>query len=70
MDKKIINSERIKSVGYDQRTRLLEVEFRDGSVKQYADVSREIQRKIMSASSIGSFFADKIEEEFTAKRIR
>lgn len=70
MNRKLLNSEKIKSVGYDERTRLLEVEFRDGSVKQYANVSREIQRKMMSASSIGSFFADNIEEEFTAERIR
>jgi KTSC domain len=70
MDRKAISSEKIKSVGYDERTRTLEVEFRDGSVKQYANVSREIQRKLMSVSSIGSFFADNIEEAFTAKRIR
>ena len=70
MDRKPVNSEKIKSVGYDESTRTLEVEFRDGSVKQYANVTREIQRKLMSASSIGSFFSDNIEEEFTAKRIR
>ncbi|MGB9150283.1 MAG: KTSC domain-containing protein [Burkholderiales bacterium] len=70
MDRKPVNAEKIKAVGYDERARLLEVEFRDGSVKQYANVSREIQRKLMSASSIGSFFTDHIEEEFTAKQIR
>jgi KTSC domain len=70
MERKPINSEKIKSVGYDERNRILEIEFRDGSIKQYANVSREIQRKMMSASSIGSFFADHIEEEFSAKRVR
>ncbi len=70
MNRKPVNSEKIKAVGYDERTGTLEVEFRDGSVKQYAHVSREIQRKLMSASSIGSFFSDNIEEEFAAKRIR
>jgi hypothetical protein len=69
MDRKPVNSEKIKSISYDANTRTLEVEFRDGSVKQYANVSREIHRKLMSASSIGSFFADNIEEEFTAKRV-
>jgi KTSC domain len=70
MERKPINAEKIKSVGYDERARILEVEFRDGSVKQYANVSREIHRKLMSASSIGSFFTDNIEEDFAAKRIR
>ncbi|MEY4730795.1 MAG: hypothetical protein RL020_1953 [Pseudomonadota bacterium] len=70
MERKPVNAEKIKSVAYDEKTRTLEIEFRDGSVKQYANVSREIQRKMMSASSIGSFFANNIEEEFTAKRIR
>lgn len=70
MERKSISSEKIKSIGYDEGRRILEIEFRDGSVKQYASVSREIQRKLMSASSIASFFTDNIEEEFTAKRIR
>jgi KTSC domain len=70
MEHKPVNTEKIKSVGYDAGARMLEIEFRDGSIKQYANVSREIHRKLMSASSIGSFFADNIEEEFTVKRIR
>ncbi|MGB8338090.1 MAG: KTSC domain-containing protein [Burkholderiales bacterium] len=70
MDRKPVNTEKIKSIGYDESTRVLEVEFRDGSVKQYANVSREIQREMMSASSIGNFFADNIEEEFVVKRVR
>jgi KTSC domain len=70
MERKPISSEKIKSIGYDAGARMLEIEFRDGSVKQYANVSREIHRKLMSAGSIGSFFADNIEEEFTARRIR
>ncbi len=70
MDRKPVNAEKIKSVGYDEKTRTLEIEFRNGSVMQYANVSRELHRKMLSASSIGSFFTDNIEENFSAKRLR
>ena len=70
MDRKKVSSSSIRSVGYDERNRVLEVEFTDGRLNQYAGVSAEVHRRLMSAPSIVSYFRDNIEESFTAKRLR
>ncbi len=70
MERRKVSSSRIRSVGYDERARILEVEHGDGSVYQYTGVSQEMHRKLMAAPSIVSFYQDRIEEDFSRKRIR
>ena len=70
VQRKSVNSGTIRSVGYEPGTQTLEIEFTSGSIYQYLRVSPEIHRKLMAAPTIGSFFKDNIEDEFTAKRIR
>lgn len=70
MERKKVSSSSIRSVGYDERTRLLEVEFSDGRLTQYSGVSAEVHRRMMSAPSIVSYFRDNVEESFTAKRVK
>jgi hypothetical protein len=70
MERKKFSSSLIRSVGYDERNRVLEVEFSDGRVMQYSGVSAEVHRRLVSAPSIVSYFRDNIEESFTAKRIK
>ncbi|HZP92400.1 MAG TPA: KTSC domain-containing protein [Burkholderiales bacterium] len=70
MERKKVSSSKIRSVGYDERARVLEVELNDGSVFQYSGVSPEVHRRMMSAPSIVSYYQDKIEEEFARKRLR
>jgi hypothetical protein len=70
MDRKKVSSSSIRSVGYDERNRMLEVEFNDGRVSQYSGVSAEVHRRLISAPSIVSYFRDNVEESFPAKRLR
>jgi hypothetical protein len=70
MERKKVSSSSIRSVGYDERSRVLEVEFNDSRVNQYAGVSEEVHRRLMSAPSIVSYFRDNVEESFTAKRVK
>ena len=70
MERKRINASNIRSVGYDPRNRVLEIEFSDGGIHQYSGVAEEIHRRLMNSSSPGSYFRDQIEESFTAKRMR
>jgi hypothetical protein len=70
MDRKKVSSSSIRSVGYDERNRMLEIEFSDGRIMQYSAVSAEIHRRLMSAPSMVSYFRDNIEESFTAKRVK
>jgi KTSC domain-containing protein len=70
MDRKKVSSSSIRSVGYDERNRVLEVEFSDGRVTQYSGVAAEVHRRLMSAPSIVSYFRDNVEESFTAKHVK
>ena len=70
MERKRISASNVRSVGYDTRGRILEVEFSSGSIIQYSGVSEEVYRRLMNAPSPGSFFHDEIEEDFPAKRVR
>ena len=70
MERRKVNSSAIRSIGYDERARALEVEHTDGAVYQYGNVPAEVHRRMMAAPSIVSFYRDRIEEEFSRKRIR
>jgi len=65
-----VNASNIRSVGYDPRNRVLEIEFSNGGIYQYSGVAEEIHRRLMNSPSPGSYFRDQIEESFTAKRLR
>ena len=54
----------------EEQLQLLELEFTSGSIVQYSGVSPEVHRQFVNAPSPGSFFRDKIEEDFPAKRLR
>jgi len=70
MERKKVSSGSIRSVGYDERSRVLELEFSDGRITQYSGVSAELHRRLMSSPSMVSYFRDNIEESFTAKRVK
>jgi hypothetical protein len=70
MERKRVSASNIRSVGFDSRSRVLEIEFSDGSIIQYSGVSDEVHRRFVNSPSPGSYYRDQIEESFTAKRIR
>ncbi len=70
MERKRISASNIRAVGFDARSRVLEIEFSDGSIVQYSGVSEEVHRRFVNAPSPGSYYRDVIEESFTAKRMR
>jgi hypothetical protein len=70
MDRKRVSSSNIRSVGYDEKARTLEVEFNNGAIYQYSNVPADIFRRLLSASSPGSFFKDNVEEDYSCRRVR
>jgi hypothetical protein len=51
-----VESSVIKSVGYDRKTNVLEVEFRTGRIYQYLLVPQSVYRELMRSDSIGKYF--------------
>lgn len=54
--RKRVESSSIKSIGYNKKTRTLEVEFTSGRICAYAEVRPKAYEKLMKAESIGSHF--------------
>ena len=70
MERRRVNSSKIRSVGYDEKTRTMEIEMSNGQVYQYVGVYPEVSRRFMAAPNPASFFDDKIAEEYTPKPVK
>jgi YD repeat-containing protein len=70
MERKKVGSSQIRSVGYDASAQTLEVELTDGSIWQYSKVPSEVQRRLLAAPSIVSYYRDNIEEEYSRRRVK
>jgi hypothetical protein len=70
MERKKVSSDKIRSVGYDAGSQTLEVELSDGSIWQYTRVPSEVHGRFLAAPTIGSYYRDNIEEEYSRRRLR
>ncbi len=59
-----VRSSSIHSVGYDPKTKILEVEFHSGEVYQYSRVPETVHHDFMRAASKGSYFHDHIRDHY------
>lgn len=55
-------------MGYGNRDRTLEVEFRNGAVYRYLGVPRTVHEALMKAESKGSFFNLHVRESYPYER--
>jgi hypothetical protein len=69
MEMKRLSGGSLRAAGYDAARRALVVELTSGTF-EYAGVSADTYRRLLSASSPWSFFRDNIQEEFMERRIR
>lgn len=69
MEMKRLNGQGLKSAGYDEGNRKLVVETTSGTY-EYANVSPEIYRRLMSSPTPASYYREQIEDEFTGRRVR
>jgi hypothetical protein len=69
MERKRVNSSKIRSIGYDEKNQILEIEMSNGQLWQYSRVSPEVHRRFMAAPNPTSFFEDRIVEDYSGKRV-
>lgn len=57
-----VESNQVKSVGYDEATKTLAVQFKHGAgaVYHYGGVSQELHQAFINAESLGKFFRDNL----------
>jgi len=63
-----VESQIVASVGYDRKTRLLEVEFRNGWIYEYEDVPAAVHTELMAAASHGGYLKRLIVNRYVTRR--
>jgi hypothetical protein len=53
MERTLVNSSNVTSIGYDPASATLEIEFTNGSIYQYFDVPESVHVELMGSASIG-----------------
>jgi hypothetical protein len=69
MQRTRVSSSSIASIGYDASTRVLEVQFRSGSVYLYSDVPASVHRALMMAGSHGSYLNRYVKGRFRYRQV-
>ncbi len=69
MNRPFVQSSDLQSIGYDQNTNVLEIEFKSGGIYQYFKVPESIYVGLVNASSKGTYFHNRIKEHYKYKRI-
>ena len=69
MERKNVISSNLKSIGYDEESKVLEIEFKSGGTYQYYSVPPQIFTNLSSAPSKGKFFHSHIKDVFSFKKI-
>jgi KTSC domain len=65
-----VQSTAIAKVGYSKRHHILEIEFVNGAVYRYFDVSLSAYRDLMSAESKARFYDSKIRKHYRSVLVR
>ena len=64
MRRKPVTSTAVSSVGYDERSSMLEVEFESGAVYDYFDVPPKVYHDLLKAPSVGSFVSRQVRDQY------
>jgi KTSC domain len=70
MKRKNVSSSMMASIGYDEKTKTLEIEFNSGTIWQYFDVPKSEFNKMTKADSLGRYFRDCIKDCYEEARVR
>ena len=69
MKRQPVTSSNIASIGYDETSQTLEIEFLNGGVYQYFDVPNNIYVGIMGADSHGQYLAQNIKGYYRYSKV-
>ena len=65
-----VESTALAAVGYSKRLRALEIEFRNGAIYRYLDVSPGVHTALMAAPSKARFYHENIRGKYRSLHVR
>jgi hypothetical protein len=69
VERQPVKSRILRSIGYDESTKILEIEFSTGLVYRYLGVPPKTYRDLMQSGEIGKFFSEKVRPRFQTKPV-
>jgi len=63
------DSSYINSYGYDEDSRTLQIEFKNGAMYKYGSVPPEVFIEFVRSESKGKFFLAEIKDKYTYERV-
>jgi hypothetical protein len=69
MDRKPVNSQMLRSVGYDKAAKELEVEFNNGGTYRFSGVPEEVHASMLTAPSVGKYFFANVKGKFNYGKV-
>lgn len=67
MKREIVRSSNLASIGYDESSEILEIEFLNGGIYQYLNVPVDVYEELMNAKSHGTYFSANIRNNTSYK---
>lgn len=64
-----VKSRILRSVGYDESKKILEIEFTSGLVYQYSGVPPKVYADLMHSGEIGKYYSEKVRPRFQTKQV-
>jgi hypothetical protein len=64
-----VKSRILRSVGYEEKTKILEIEFQNGEVHQFSLVPPKVFADLMRSEEIGKYFSEKVRPKFQSKLV-
>lgn len=65
-----VDSTTMRSVGYEARSRILEIEFDSGAVYQYLGAPARVYEQLIAAESKGRYFNREIRDRYQYVEVR
>lgn len=69
MERDLVSSSSLVSVGYDPDSETLEIEFKGTGVYQYFNVPTFMYERLMAADSVGKFFNAEIKNAYPCSKV-
>jgi hypothetical protein len=69
LERQLVKSRILRSLGYDESTKILEIEFQTGLVYQYLAVPQKVYADLMHSNEIGKYFSEKVRTQFRTKQV-
>jgi hypothetical protein len=69
MQRLSIDSDSLRSIGYNELGQMMEVEFEDGTLRQYYDVPLDIYDELLETKTKDKYFNDYVKDNYLFQQI-